>query len=87
MNQEIEKILQIFVNYAQYNWEDLLLIVQAALMNKNSFFTRLSPFFFLHDYYIKPIKLANKRIVRNRSLGLYEKIAKNAIKRLHETTK
>jgi hypothetical protein len=87
MNQEIEKILRIFVNYAQDDWEDLLPTIQAALMNKNSFSTGLSPFFFLHGYHMKPVKLANKRIIRNRSLRLSEKVAKDAIKRLHEATK
>jgi hypothetical protein len=86
MNQKIEKILRIFVNYAQDDWKNLLPIVQAALMNRNFSFTGLSPFFFLHDYYIKPIKLINNRVIRNRLLRPSEKVAEDAIKRLHEVT-
>jgi hypothetical protein len=87
MNQEIEKILRIFVNYAQNDWEDLLPTIQAALINRNFSFTKLSSFFFLHGYYMELIKLINDRIIRNKPLRPPEKIAKNAIKRLHEATK
>jgi hypothetical protein len=53
-------------------------------MNKNSFFTKLFPFFFLHGYYMELIKLINNRVIYNRSLRPPEKIAEDAIKRLHE---
>jgi hypothetical protein len=87
MNQKIEKILRIFVNYAQNDWKDLLPTIQAALMNKNSFSTGLSPFFFLHDYHMKPIKLVDNRVIRDKPLQPPKKITENAIKRLHKTTK
>jgi hypothetical protein len=86
MNQEIEKILRVFVNYAQDDWKDLLPIVQVALMNKDSFFTGLFPIFFLHDYHMELIKLVNNRVIRDKSLRPPEKIAENAIKRLHKAT-
>jgi hypothetical protein len=86
MNQKIEKTFRIFVNYAQDDWEDLLPIVQAALMNRNFSSIGLFSFFILHDYYMEPIKLINNRVIRNRSLRPLEKIAKDAIKRLHEIT-
>jgi hypothetical protein len=87
MNQEIEKILRIFVNYAQDDWKDLLPIVQVALMNRNFFFTGLFPFFFLHNYYMELIKLINNRVICNKFLRSSEKIAEDAIKRLHKATK
>jgi hypothetical protein len=86
MNQKIEKILRIFVNYAQNDWENLLLIIQTALMNRDFSTTGLSPFFFLYGYYMKPIKLINERAIRKKPLRPSEKIVENAIKRLHEAT-
>jgi hypothetical protein len=87
MNQEIEKIFRVFVNYAQDDWKDLLPTVQAALMNRNFFFIGLFPFFFLHDYHMEPIKLVNNRVIRDRPLRPPEKVAEDAIKRLHKATK
>jgi hypothetical protein len=87
MNQKIEKILRTFVSYAQNDWEDLLLTVQTALINNNFFITGLFPFFFLHNYYIKLIKLINERAIREKPLRPPEKVVKNAIKRLHKVIK
>jgi hypothetical protein len=51
------------------------------------FFTKLSSFFFLHNYHMEPIKLINNRVICNKFLRSPKTVAKNAIKRLHETTK
>jgi hypothetical protein len=50
-------------------------------------FYRLFPFFFLHDYYMEPIRLINNRVIRNKFLRPSKKVAENAIKRLHKATK
>jgi hypothetical protein len=56
-------------------------------MNKDFFITGSFPFFFLHSYYMEPIKLINERAIRKRPLRPPERVAKDAIKRLHEATK
>jgi hypothetical protein len=66
--------------------KNLLPTVQAALMNKNSSITGLSPFFFLHGYHMKPIKLINECAIRKKPLKPPKRVAKDAIKRLHEAT-
>jgi hypothetical protein len=53
-------------------------------MNKNLFIIRLFPFFFLHGYHIESIKLINERAIRKKPLRPPEKVAKDAIKRLHK---
>jgi hypothetical protein len=56
-------------------------------MNRNLFITGLFPFFFLHGYHMEPIILINERATRERPLRPPEKVAKDAIKRLHEAIK
>jgi hypothetical protein len=48
--------------------------------------TKLFPFFFLHSYYIEPIKLINERIVRKKPLRPPKRVTEDVIKRLHEAT-
>ena len=45
MNWTIEQILQIYVDYQQKNWDDLLPFVEFAINNHKSSSTGASPFF------------------------------------------
>ena len=54
-NHEVEKILQVFITFAQDDWEDQLSIVAAAINNCNAASTGISPFFFTHGYHIDPV--------------------------------
>lgn len=56
-NQEIEKILRVFITYAQDDWGDQLPIVAAAINNRDASSTGMSPFFFTHGYHIDPIAM------------------------------
>ena len=57
MNQEVEKMLRIFVTYSQGDWAELLPMVIAAINNRDSSSIGMSPFFFTHGYHIDPISL------------------------------
>jgi len=51
MNQTLEQYLRVYCNYQQYNWSELLLLVEFAYNNALSATTSVSPFFTNKGYH------------------------------------
>ena len=81
-NQEVEKTLQIFVLYAQVDWETWLPVVMMALNNRTTSLIGLSPFFFMHSYHLEPIA----EVVEEGTLGSTKADGKAFVQRLKEAT-
>jgi hypothetical protein len=60
MNQAVEEILCVFVDYAQDNWSTLLPAAELAINNRNAASTGVSPFFLIHGYHVEPLQLAEE---------------------------
>jgi hypothetical protein len=86
MNQEIEKMIRIWATYTQENWSALLLVVIAAINNREASLTGLSPFFFMHGYHNEPIQLVEERTIQNRTKKDGEALAESFLKRLQDVT-
>ena len=86
MNQEIEKMIRIWATYTQENWSLLLPIIMGAINNREASSTGLSPFFFMHRYHNKPIKLVEERIAQNRARKDGEALAESFLERLQNAT-
>lgn len=84
MNQEVQKIIRIWVTYMQENWEQLLPIATAAINNRESSSTGLSPFFFMHGYHNDAIRIEDETPGRPKKEG--HVIAEDMIKRLQDAT-
>jgi reverse transcriptase-like protein/integrase-like protein len=83
MNQEIEKMLRIWVTYAQSNWGDLLPVVTTALNNRDATATGISPFFFTHGYHMNPVQLKDDRPAPKKP---GQKIAEDFVARIQEAS-
>ena len=57
INQVLELYLYAFINYAQDNWEGLLLMAELAINNRDSILIGVSLFFLFYNYYIKLLKV------------------------------
>ena len=51
-NQTLKQYLQVYCNYQQSNWSDLLLIVEFAYNNAPNTMTGLSPFYANKGYHL-----------------------------------
>ena len=54
-NSEIERILRLWTNYEQNDWDNWLPLVELALNGRTSSTTKVSPFFLTHGYHLDPI--------------------------------
>jgi transposase InsO family protein len=84
-NQEIERILRVFVTYAQDDWRGLLLIVAIAINNRDAASTGISPFFFTHGYHVDPIGLDESNQLQD-TLLRPETAGETFVNRLREAT-
>ncbi len=82
-NQEVEKVLRIFITYAQTDWGGLLPVATTAINNKDAASTGLSPFFFTHGYHVSPIPEVTAPEGRK---GSPKEVGEAFISRLHEAT-
>lgn len=57
LNAEVTRLLRLWGNYEQSNWEEWLPIVELALNNRVSSSLGLSPFFLCHGYDMDPVQL------------------------------
>jgi hypothetical protein len=60
MNQTVETYLRMFVDYAQDNWQELLLFAELAINNRIAVATKISPFFLEHGYYAEPLDIQSQ---------------------------
>ncbi|SPO00384.1 uncharacterized protein DNG_03229 [Cephalotrichum gorgonifer] len=81
VNQEVQKYLRTFVNYAQDDWGRLLPAAQLALNSRESASTKLSPFFLEHGYHASPIQVKE---VEDRRYDPKEVDANKLVQRLEE---
>ena len=84
-NQEIERILRVFITYAQDNWKELLPIVAVAINNRDAASTGISPFFFTHGYHVDPIGLDESNQLQE-TLTRPELAGETFVNRLQEAT-
>jgi transposase InsO family protein len=84
-NQEVERILRVFVSYAQDDWEGLLAVIAIAINNRDAASIRMSPFFFTHGYHVDPISIKEGNTpILNRTSP--RRASEAFVKRLREAT-
>ncbi|SPO07798.1 uncharacterized protein DNG_10493 [Cephalotrichum gorgonifer] len=81
VNQEVQRYLRAFVNYAQDDWGRLLPAAQLALNSRESASTKLSPFFLEHGYHASPIQVKE---IEDRKYDRKEADANKLVHRLEE---
>lgn len=85
-NQEVERIMRIFITYAQDDWKGLLPIVAVAINNRNASSTGLSPFFFTHGYHVDPLSINDNNTTRTDKTTPPTAAGESFVKRLREAT-
>lgn len=84
-NQEVERILRVFISYMQDDWSNLLPVVAMAINNRDASTTGLSPFFFTHGYHVDPISLDDAGTFQEALLPP-ERAGETFVKRLRDAT-
>jgi transposase InsO family protein/predicted aspartyl protease len=59
MNQNVEKYIRTFSNWAQDDWQSLLPMAELSINNHDSSSTGVSPFFLSHGYHVDPLQLSD----------------------------
>lgn len=85
-NQEVERIMRIFITYVQDDWKGLLPIVAVAINNRNASSTGLSPFFFTHGYHVDPLSINDNNTTRTDKTTPPTAAGESFVKRLREAT-
>ena len=84
MNQEVERILRIWINYLQEDWLDMLPVAMATINEREATSTGLSPFFYMHGYHNEPIQIVENRRAEYMTEG--KAAAEDFIQRLQDAT-
>ena len=67
MNQTVETILRIYIDFDQRNWVRFLFIIEFVIKNKNAASTRVNPFFLSPGYHVKILETDEKLRAGNNS--------------------